>query len=276
MRYCAPKRTHWGWDFSGSSNTEELKQHLTKNMIRRLKDDVLPELPDWRESLIHVDINRKREYRRAEADFIQWYEENVGKAKSQNAKKAEALVRTGQLKKLAAECKLKTMRQWIDDFLEETDGKLVVFCYHRNIFSELQKTYRKIACIGGKSGSERQKQVDTFQTDPKRRIFIGSIRADAEAITLTAASSVLFAEVGWTPKEHDQCRDRARRIGQKSFVNVYYLLGHGTIDTHCYNVVQEKRRLVEDIVDGAVTEKTYGDDVSRLVAKMKGQKKHDQ
>ena len=172
---------------------------------------------------IFIDLSNRKEYVQARDEFLTWYRKEKGEEKAEKAEKAEAFVRLGQLRKVVAEGKLKAAKEWIQDYLDSTDGKIVVFAYHRAIFENLVEEYKKICACGGGAGEARHEEVKRFQTDPKCRVFIGSIKADKEAITLTAANTVVFIEQGWTPGEHDQAEDRINRIGQQAdSITAYY------------------------------------------------------
>jgi len=253
FRYCQPRKGFrgQGWRFDGATNTEELHERVSPFMIRRMKSEVLTELPPKQRIMINVDITNRREYDSAQNDFLKWLEKNQGKKAAKKASKAVEFVRMGQLRRLAAQGKLKACKAWIDDFLETTDEKLVVFSFHKDIFAALSKHYAKISCFGGKAGPKRKEEVRRFQSDPSKRLFIGSVNADKEAITLTAASTVLFIETGWTPGEQDQAEDRVNRFGQLAKrISAYYLIGRNTIDEHVWSLIEKKRRVVGAVIDG--------------------------
>ncbi len=253
FRYCDPKRGFQGrgWNFDGATKTEELHKRVAPFMIRRMKEEVLKELPLKRRIPIFVDLANKKEYIEARDDFLLWYKKEYGKERSKKAESALGFVRLGQLRQLAAGGKVKSAIKWIDDYLETTGKKLVVFSYHKKIHNHLIAEYSKIAAQGGKAGKMRRTEVQRFQNDKKCRLFLGTIGADKEAITLTAASAVLFIEMGWTPGEHDQAEDRINRIGQTAnSITAYYLLAKDSIDEYVWELIEKKRRIIAQILDG--------------------------
>ncbi|MHA1344946.1 MAG: DEAD/DEAH box helicase [Candidatus Heimdallarchaeaceae archaeon] len=274
FRYCNPKKG-WqgkGWDFTGASHLDELRERIKPYFLRRTKKEVLPQLPKKRRTILPIDISNSKEYEKATLHFLQWYRKKAGTKKARRAKKAQALVKIGQLKQLVAEGKIKKACEWIDNFLYNTNEKLVVFVYHRNIFNTLIKKYKKIAAVGGKAGKERQNQVRLFQEEEWCRLFIASLKGDKEAITLTASSTVLFLELGWTPSEHDQAEDRVNRIGQKdNKIGIYYILGRNTIDQYVWNIIEKKRKVIDEIMNGK-SQRHINTNVLEIVQLLKGKK----
>jgi len=164
-RYCAAKRTRFGWDFEGASNKQELHRKLTDTiMIRRLKKDVLPQLPNKIRTIIPLELTNAKEYNAAEQDFINWLSNKEGRDVAEKAAQAEKLVRTEKLKQLAINGKFSQVVSWIKDFLD-TGEKLIVFCTHRDVIDMLMRTFQKVAVKvdGSVSNANRQKAVDDFQ-----------------------------------------------------------------------------------------------------------------
>ena len=251
-RYCGAKQTSYGWDFNGAQNTEELHNILTNTiMIRRLKKDVLQELPAKSRSVIPLEITNRRDYSIAESEFIAWVAKFHGKEKALRAQRAETLTRIEYLKQLAVKGKMEQCLDWVKDFLNQEE-KLVVFCTHTETITELRKAFKKSVYIDGSvSTTERQQAVEQFQNNKSTQLFIGNIKAAGTGITLTAASNVAFMELGWTPGEHDQAEDRVHRMGQEAeSINVYYLVAQKTIESEICGLLDEKRKVLTSILDG--------------------------
>lgn len=99
------------------------------------------------------------------------------------------------------------------------------------IESELRNKKHKFIRIDGTvTQNQRAENVEKFQTDPEILVALLSITAAGVGITLTAASTVIFAELHWTPALMLQAEDRAHRVGQKDSVNCHYLIGENTLD----------------------------------------------
>lgn len=283
MRYCGAKKNGFGWDFSGVSNAAELHEILSNSiMIRRKKTDVLKDLPPKRYSIIPLEITNRAEYNSAEQDLVSWlqgkvddkYErrkqeieeayENVTVALDEAAIKqeketiaariggTETLVRIEYLKQLAAAGKMDMVFSWVDNFLEETDEKLVLFATHRTIIAQVMERYQKTAVKvdGSVTGIKRQEAVDTFQQKKKIRLFVANIKAGGVGLTLTAASKLAFLEYPVNPGQLDQAADRVHRISQKAPVTIYNFVGRDTIEESMLQLIDKKRNAIEQVLDG--------------------------
>lgn len=92
--------------------------------------------------------------------------------------------------------------------------------------------------------------MNSFQEDDRIKVALLSITAAGVGLTLTAASTVVFAELHWTPGMMIQAEDRAHRIGQKNAVNCHYLIGDNTLDDMLYRFLDKKINNVSSFVDG--------------------------
>ncbi len=210
-RYCNPKSVMGKLQFKGAKNLGELHSILCSElMIRRLRKDVWKELPKKERKIVPLDIENKKEYRKAQTDLIAWMVANRLRGEAKKANRALALVKWGYLKRIAAELKLKSIVQWLEDFLEESDDKIIVYGIHKKILKPLHKKFKRISVIvdGSVKGRDRKKAIRRFQTKKKFRIFFGNIIAAGTAISLSKASAIAFVELDWTPGNHTQAEDR--------------------------------------------------------------------
>lgn len=160
--------------------------------------------------------------------------------------------RIAGLKRLAAKLKLPSVLNWIDSFLEESDGKIIVFAIHKSIIAQLKAKYDNLSVVvdGSVTGRKRQKAFDKFTKSKRIRVLVGNIQAAGVGWNGTAASTVLFAELDWVPGNHSQCEDRIARIGQKEPASVYYLVGVGTIEMELCKIIQQKQEVLDQTLDG--------------------------
>ena len=252
-RYCAPRLTPWGWDYSGASHIDELHRRLERScMIRYLKSDVMHQLPKKMREVVPIEIDDMDEYRTAERDFVQWLAKNKPERMS-SALNAVQLVRVGELLRLAARLKLKRTVDWINRFLLNTNEKIVLFAYHKKCIEVLKNRLlsNKVVVIdGGTPPVKRRDAVYQFQHDPRTRVFIGNIHAAGVGITLTAARTVGFVELYWRPGDHSQAEDRVHRIGQDETVWVYYFVATDTIEERLCRLIQRKQEIISKTLDG--------------------------
>lgn len=253
-RYCSPKMTPWGMNYSGASNLDELHERLSNLcMIRRRKKDVLKQLPDKTRSVIPIDLSAadRKEYNKAEKEFISWLR-NFNPTAAKKAERAEYLVKRGYLKRLAGSLKLNAVMEWIENFLTESDEKLIFFGIHKKFLQPIYQRFKEDAVLvnGSVNSSDRQKAFDAFTNQKKKRLFIGNIQAAGVGWNGQVASNVAFGEMGWTPGEHTQAEDRAHRIGQTRGVMCHYLVSAGTIEESLCKIIQEKQQTLTSILDG--------------------------
>ena len=241
-RYCAGERK--------SSHLKELNYLLRKNcFFRRLKKDVITQLPDKTRSYLVMDIDNRKEYRAAEKDVINYLKQykDADDEKIQRTIRGAIMVKMGILKQISARGKVGAA---IDIIHNTIDGgqKLIVFCFLKEVVAALKQEFRDAVTVTG-DDNDRQKQwaVDRFQTDDSCRLIILNYKSGGVGLTLTAASNVLFIEQPWTAADCNQAEERAHRNGQKNAVNCVYLLGKDTIDEYMYDLIQTKRNISDGV-----------------------------
>lgn len=253
-RYCNPKVTPWGLDVTGASNLDELHQRLTDLcMIRRKKCDVLKDLPAKTRSVIPMELTpaAKKEYNRCEKEFVQWLWK-ISPDKARAAENAEYLVKRGYLRRLAGMLKQKSVIEWIENFMEESDEKLIFFGIHKAFLKPIYEHFKPIAVLvdGSVTGKHRQLAFDGFTNVAKKRLLVGNIQAAGLGWNGQVASNVAFGELAEVPGEMTQAEDRPHRIGQKKGVICHYLVSQGTIEEQLCQILQEKQRTLTHVLDG--------------------------
>ncbi|HSO97648.1 MAG TPA: DEAD/DEAH box helicase [Solirubrobacteraceae bacterium] len=242
--------------FEGPLSEERLHWHLRRHcFVRRLKAEVLPQLPAKRQVVVPVSLTNEPEYRRAEDDLIEWLRSqpldlSVLDAKIAAAKRAERLAQLTALQRLAARGKLAAAMAWIHDFLASGEA-LVVFARHLEVQrAVLARFPSALHLLGEDSVAARDRAIGRFQDPAGPPLIICATRVAAQGITLTRASNVCFLELEWTPAIHDQAEDRCHRIGQRDAVTAWYLLASETIDETMARLIQRKREVVSAVTDG--------------------------
>lgn len=191
---------------------------------------------------VTVAIERERRIARRAADA------------KRSASRAEALARIEVLKQLAVRGKLEAVAEWIAEFCQEQ--KLIAFAAHIPIQKAIARVVPgSVHIFGEDSKEDREAAVQRFQTEPRQAcaLLVSSLKAGGVGWTGTAASNVAFVEPGWTPGDMDQAIDRAHRIGQRDSVTGYELVAKDTIEGEIYDLIAEKRAVVEATLIGGET-----------------------
>jgi len=262
-RYAPKKNT--------ATNTDELNRKLRSLcFVRRMKADVYGDLPPLRNAVQHLAINPKAiaEYKVVEADVVEYFatramaiaeEEGSDGSKAYWEKRLrlernQGLIKITALRDAVSKLKYDNIIAWLDNFIESNDTeKVIVFAEHIELVERLYERYKDIAVKvrGGVSTDDRMASVDSFQNDPNCRMFIGNMQATSEGLTLTAASDVVFCELGWTPAIHEQCVSRCYgRTNDMHGATAWYLLAPDTIDEYVYNLLEKKKRVVDAVTNG--------------------------
>ena len=252
-RYCA--------GLNKSSHIKELNYYLRKYcFFRRLKKDVLLQLPDKTRSYLNVEISNRKEYQDAERDIIKYLREyqDADDDKVQRTIRGAVMVKMGILKQISAKGKVDGA---IDIIHNIVDGgqKLIVFCFLKDVVQALKMEFKDAVTVTGDDNTQqKQYAVDRFQNDERCKLIILNYRSGGTGLTLTAASNVLFVEFPYTYSDCCQAEDRAHRNGQKNAVNCVYLLGVNTIDEYLYNLIQKKKEISNGVTgtDDVIEEKT--------------------
>uniref|UniRef100_A0A8C2WRX6 Zinc finger, RAN-binding domain containing 3 n=1 Tax=Cyclopterus lumpus TaxID=8103 RepID=A0A8C2WRX6_CYCLU len=260
-KYCNAHYRYFGsrrqWDCRGSSNLEELHRRLSEIMIRRLKTEVLKQLPPKVRQRIPFDLP-KEAAKEASASFAEWERLMKGLGSGGGATGnpfAQVMGLVTQMYKQTAIAKAGAVKDYIKMMLEAEQLKFLVFAHHLTMLqacteAAIEAKAGYIRIDGSVPSSERIQLVNKFQSDPETRVAILSIQAAGQGLTLTAASHVVFAELYWNPGHIKQAEDRAHRIGQTSSVNVHYLIAKGTFDTVMWSMLNRKETVTGSTLNG--------------------------
>ncbi|KAG8431649.1 hypothetical protein GDO86_020616 [Hymenochirus boettgeri] len=244
IRYCDAKQMPWGWDYSGSSNLNELKLLLEESiMIRRLKSEVLSQLPAKQRKMVIVapeGIAAK-----TKAALVAAAKE-MAKGFKNKVQEKEALL---LFYNRTAEAKIRSVVEYIMDLLESGREKFLVFAHHKLVLDSVcedleKKEVRYIRIDGNTSSADRQSLCQKFQFVEGTCVAVLSITAANMGLTLSSADLVVFAELFWNPGVLIQAEDRVHRIGQTSSVNIHYLVAKGTADDYLWPMIQEKIKVL--------------------------------
>ena len=266
-RYANGHHNGWGWDETGAANLDELQDKMRGTiLVRRLKDEVLKDLPAKIRQVIEIEgdnVIEKAEKAVTDANenFLQLKAAAEIAAVDGGDEYKNAVQKLGEaegvtFEKMAAArrdtaiAKVPYIIEHLKDVME--DGrKVVLFAHHKEVIKQIVEGYdgEAVTITGDTPMAARQDAVDRFQNDPTIKLFVGNIQAAGVGITLTAANTVIFAELDWVPGNVTQAEDRCHRIGQKNFVQVQHIVLEGTIDAHLARTLLAKQAILDQALD---------------------------
>lgn len=247
-------KLHWSDDVRNQPrNLDDLQYRMRKHiMVRRLKEQVLHELPEKQWQLVPLQMTtalRKAMRHPGWATAQKLYELDP------EAFDTAAIIdgAVASARRELGEAKAPPVADYIEELLRSGSEKLVVGAYHHSVLDFMKEKLSKygLAYMDGNTGSRRkQSEVDRFQSDPSCRIILGQMYAMGEGWTLTAAQDVVFCEPDWVPGKNDQFLDRVHRRGQRG----KYVIGHmpivpGTMDERIIGSAVKKDRHIHQALD---------------------------
>lgn len=262
-RYCGLYQDYYGcWKADGASNLEELHLWLReKFMLRRLKKDVLKELPEKQYQLIVFDskpvealleqekkiLNKVGICKIEQVENVQQWKKALSKLLRSSDEDSSIM----HVRHLLGLQKVPFVVEHLNEFFEGCTNKVVLFAHHRDVLEEIHAAFQdnSVLVYGGMTNNARQAAVDRFQNDSNCRLLCANIHVAGIGLTLTAASVVMFAELDFVPANMLQAEDRCHRIGQGNKVLIQYLVFDNSLDVHIAWLLTHKRKWAEMLLD---------------------------
>jgi SWI/SNF-related matrix-associated actin-dependent regulator 1 of chromatin subfamily A len=252
QKFCDAKKTPFGLDISGNSNTKELNQILRQNCyIRREKSEVLKDLPDMQQTLLPVSISNKFKYNKAEKNFIAYLKENKGEIAADKAESAEFLVLRNELRQLVGIGKVESVKEFVDSLLEETADKIIIFGIHKEPLKQLADYYKCWLIDGSIKSEDKQLIIDDFK-ESKERILLGNMNAlgtGTDGLQYVSSTMIIF-ELPDRPSDLTQVSGRLHRSGQKNNVQIILPVVNDTIDDVLWENIEQKMIVTEAVNSG--------------------------
>lgn len=249
VKYAAAFEDTFGWTYDGASNLEELYERISPIYLRRLKRDVLKELPPktYTEIELELTTTKQREYNKLEDETVKF----INEFGEEEEKEKSFLAKVHDLKKFTEEYKLEKAREFVDDIIDNND-KVVIFFDYIDTGTMIKELWGKKAVIhtGQMSATKKHEAVEAFQNNKKINIFGGTIASAGVGLTLTSANKLIFIGQPWTPSDRSQAEDRIHRASTThDNVQIITFLCEGTIDTLIYDLLKEKSQVVSKVLD---------------------------
>lgn len=251
---------------TNTKNSPELKSVIKEISLRRLKKDVLKELPPITHELYHIKGDSDSKIFKKHPELKEKIREELEKLKEEmgydhldisDDRMLNALQFLGQsissLRRYHGLKKVKETAELIRGELEsKAYEKIIIFGIHTDVLETLKselKEFKSVTITGKTSSKLRPLAVRDFQEDPNTKIFFGNILAAGTAITLTAASQVVFIEQDWVPGNNRQAADRAHRYGQLNPVNARYITIKDSLDDKIMGTILRKIKELQTFLD---------------------------
>ena len=265
IRYCQGYQFTAGtrkiWNVTGASNLEELRDRTSRQVLRRLKTEVL-DLPEKIITPVYLRLKSKL-YEGLMGEYYDWYNKNPDESTSLTVQFSKLM----KVRQVIAEEKIKDTIELAENILEQ-DKKVIIFTNFTETLNRIADHFGKqaVRLDGSTSKPQRQYAVDQFQDNEKIKVFVGNVKAAGVGITLTAAEAVIINDLSFVPGDLAQAEDRAYRYGQKNSVSVYYPIFDNSIEAIIYDMVNQKKQNINTVMGDDLDEK--GDFIANIMNKI--------
>ncbi|AXH52157.1 DEAD/DEAH box helicase [Clostridium perfringens] len=249
------------------SNLSELKSLITPFILRRLKEDVLSELPEKLEKKYLVEMKGKQ--KQLYSFYVKAIKNQLNENKSSEKCGRDKINLFAYLTKLREICldpslvvpdytggssKLTVVKEIVKD-ASESGKKILLFSQFTSVLKKIEEDFKKedisyLYLDGGTSAKDRVERVKRFNEDSNIKVFLISLKAGGVGLNLTSASVVIHFDPWWNPAVEEQATDRAHRFGQENKVEVIKLVAKDTIEEKIVLMQEDKRELIQSLMDG--------------------------
>ena len=259
FHFCTGFNDDWGFRIKGVQHEAELKRLLAPFLLRRLKADVLPELPPvfWQEVVVERSAVSTKFFKPFEVKELEVQGQKLSQALAAISLRPRAAddelafieAQAGPMATLRRYVGLAKLPALLDLIKEELEagkyGKILLFGVHQEVleqaFSALHR-YHPALVYGKTPPAKRQAEVDRFQGDSRCRVFLGNILAAGVGLNLTAACEVGLLESDWVPANNAQAVARAHRMLQTLSVRVRQFSLRDSVDEDVNRALLRKER----------------------------------
>jgi SNF2 family DNA or RNA helicase len=229
--------------YGGLKYPKEFQDKTKGWILRRTRDEVMPELPKVNRMMHYVDLGNVEEaYKETWMKFKDYHDNNEDDAFTRATNEMSMLARMRHLTGLA---KVDPCVEFLQDFIEETDRKIVVFLHHKKVAALLKNRLpNALELNAGLTPVQRAEVLGRFR-DNGNRVMLASTLSSGEGLNMQFCADGIMLERQWNPANEEQAECRFIRIGQMAQnVNMWYFLAGGTVDEILTNLVETKRRFI--------------------------------
>ncbi len=258
-------------------NLEQLKKKVSPFILRRMKCDVLKDLPPVSQITYHCQLTPTQQ--ELYTSYVNTAREELSSlVKKEGFEKIQihVLATLTRLKQICCHpaifakdkveegdsAKYEMLFELLDTLIEGKH-KIVIFSQYTRMLKIMREDFEqrgiKFAYLDG-SSKDRLQIVKDFNTDPSISVFLVSLKAGGAGLNLVGADTVIHYDMWWNPAVENQATDRVHRLGQNKSVMAYKLVTLGTIEEKIINMQDKKRGLVKQVIctdDEAMSKLTW-------------------
>lgn len=254
---CDSYQSGWGYKVGGLRNPEAFHEKTKDFILRRTKDEVLKDLPALSRKFFHAELDRRlnKAYAEALTELEELYYNDESDAFTRSSNMLAIMTKMRQVTGIG---KVVQCVDFVTEFIESNERKIVVFAHHHAAVSMLQESLNKWLlenhhepCLNlhsGLNGDKRQELIENFR-DNNHRVMIASTLAAGEGLNLQFCADAVMLERQWNPANEEQAEGRFHRFGQQYPVSITYMIASETIDEYFTELVESKRAIVMSTLD---------------------------
>ncbi|HZJ83259.1 MAG TPA: DEAD/DEAH box helicase, partial [Clostridia bacterium] len=245
--------------------SQRLSYHIKPFILRRLKRDVLKELPDKIEHKVSAELTL--EQKKVYLAYMQEIRAEIEKEiddKGFNRSHIKILAGLTRLRQICCHPstflenykggsgKLQLLEDIIDEALQG-GHRILLFSQFTSMLAIIKESLKskgiKYQYLDGSTPMEERGQLVRAFNGGEGEIFLISLKAGGTGLNLTGADTVIHFDPWWNPAVEDQATDRAHRIGQEKVVHVMKLITRGTIEEKIFALQQKKKELIDAVIE---------------------------
>lgn len=248
----------------GAKNVDELRGEISPFMLRRLKQEVLKDLPEKYYTMVKVDLGslQMHAYRQMKKESLAWLATHDPEQPLEAPTVLAQLTRLRQFADAYAKfdddygkVQLSEPSSKLDammDILEDTDQPVVIFSQFEQMISLASRRIEKLnigfAQLTGKTPQAARGGIIKQFQEGRGKVLLATMQTGGVGITLTAASTAIFLDRSWSPAMNLQAEDRLHRVGQKNAVQIINIQARGTVDEKVEKKLEWKWNMIKEIL----------------------------